>query len=242
MDTKRKNYEETITYDLKNLFKKRVKIIDVNYYIVMKHINNFILYDSMRDLKVNGEFTGSIISKYQDKVIFSDNIKISESEGIIISQGLLVGFEKDLDKMTAFSKNSDFHFEDSNDNLLEYSVLIPEETMEKYDQGQFSNDFPYTINLLHTAGLLLNDYRFKINHLDFFKGEILKNPVSLILKGIIIADRVVIDHNGDPVFYDCLIVGRDENDELNISYETIVSVDDKVIEFIIILGIEELKI
>lgn len=64
----------------------------------------------------------------------------------------------------------------------------------------------------------------------------------LILKGIIIADRVVIDHNGDPVFYDCLIVGRDENDELNISYETIVSVDDKVVEFIIILGIEELKI
>ena len=60
--------------------------------------------------------------------------------------------------------------------------------------------------------------------------------------GIIVADRVVIDHNGDPVFYDCLIVGRDKNDELNISYEPIVNVDDKVVEYIIILGIEELKI
>lgn len=208
----------------------------------MKDINNLVLYDSMRDLKVSGEFTGSIISKYQDKIIFSDNIKISESDGIIISQGLLVGFEKDLDSMAAFSKNSDFHFEDSQDSLLEYSVMIPEETMQQYDQGQFSNDFPFTINLLHTAGLLLKDDRFRINHLDFFKGEILKNPVSLILNGIIVADRVVIDHNGDPVFYNCLIVGRDENDNLDISYETIINVDDKVVEFIIILGIEELKI
>ena len=208
----------------------------------MKDINNLVLYDSMRDLKVSGEFTGSIISKYQDKIIFSDNIKISESDGIIISQGLLVGFEKDLDTMAAFSKNSDFHFEDSQDSLLEYSVMIPEETMQQYDQGQFSNDFPFTINLLHTAGLLLKDDRFRINHLDFFKGEILKNPVSLILNGIIVADRVVIDHNGDPVFYNCLIVGRDENDDLDISYETIINVDDKVVEFIIILGIEELKI
>ncbi len=209
----------------------------------MTQINSFVLYDSMRELRVIGEFTGSIISKCRDKIIISDNIKISDSEGITISQGLLVGFEKDRDKMTAFSKALDFHFQDIMDNLLEYSVRIPEETMEKYDQGQFSNDFPFTINLLHTAGLLLNnnDYRCRINHLDFFKGEILKNPVSLILNGIIVADRVVIDHNGDPVFYDCLIVGRDENDDLNISYETIINVDDKVVDFVIILGIEELK-
>ena len=144
--------------------------------------------------------------------------------------------------MIAFSKKSDFLWENWKNSPLEYVVLIPEETMERYDQGQFSNDFPFTINLLHTAGLLLNDLKFGIDHLDFFKGEILKNPVSLIRNGIIVADRVVIDHNGDPVFYDCLIVGRDEKDELNISYETIINIDDKVVEFIIILGIEELKI
>ena len=113
--------------------------------------------------------------------------------------------------------------------------------MEQYEQGQFSNDFPFTINLLHTAGLLLNSFEFSIDHLDFFKGEILKNPVSLIRNGIILADRVVIDHNGDPVFYDCIIVGRDKNDELKISYETIINVDDRVVEYIVILGIEELK-
>ena len=172
----------------------------------MNDINNLVLYDSMRDLKVHGEFTGSIISKYQDKIIFSDNIKISESEGIIISQGLIVGFKQNTKSKTAFSRNSDFHWKILNEAPLEYSVLIPESTMEQYEQGQFSNDFPFTINLLHTAGLLLNSFEFSIDHLDFFKGEILKNPVSLIRNGIILADRVVIDHNGDPVFYDCIIV------------------------------------
>ena len=43
-------------------------------------------------------------------------------------------------------------------------------------------------------------------------------------------------------FYDCLIVGRDKNEDINISYEPIINVDDKVVEYIIILGIEELKI
>lgn len=208
----------------------------------MKTSTSFVLFDPFKDIKAQGEFTGSIISKCQDRIIFSDNLKISDSTGITISQGLLVGFERNIDKMIAFSNKSDFCWENLKETSLEYSVLIPEEAMEEYDKGQFSNDFPFTLNLLHTAGLLLNNYKIKIDHLDFFKGEILKNPVSLIRDGIIVADRVVIDHNGDPVFYDCLIVGRDKNEELNISYEPIINVDDKALEFIIILGIEELKI
>ena len=206
----------------------------------MNNSDSFVLIDSLKDILINGEFTGSIISKCQDEIIFSDNIKITDSEGIIISDGLVIGFEETGDKLNPFSRTSDFRW-DIKESQLEYSLLIPEDVMEQYDQGQFSNDFPFTINLLHTAALLLNDLKFGLNHLDFFKGEILKNPISMIRNGIIIADRVVIDHNGDPVFYDCLIVGRDKSDELNISYEPIVNVDDKVVEFIIILGIEELK-
>jgi len=207
----------------------------------MNESENFVLFDSLKDIRMNGEFTGSIISKWQEKIIFSDNIKISNSEGINITEGLLTGFEKKGNVLNPLSKNSNFDW-DMNDVPLEYSVKIPEDTMEKYDQGQFSNDFPFTINLLHTAALLFNDPKYGLNHLDFFKGEILKNPISMIRNGIIVADRVVIDDNGDPVFYDCLIVGRDKNDDLNISYEPIINVDDKVVEYIIILGIEELKI
>ncbi len=207
----------------------------------MNNSRKFILYDSLKDIKINGEFTGSIISKCQDKIIFSDNLKISESKELIIKEGLIIGFEKKGNQFDPISRNSDFKW-NLNEIPLEYSVLIPEDTMEQYDQGQFSNDFPFTLNLLHTAGLLLNDLNFCVNHLNFFKGEILKNPISMIRNGIIVADRVVIDDNGNPVFYDCIIVGRDKDDELNISYEPIVNVDDKVIEYIIILGIEELKI
>ena len=207
----------------------------------MTNSPNFILYDSLRNIQTNGKFTGAIISKWQDKIIFSDNIFVSELEGISISEGLIVGFEKIEKKFTPFSRTNNFKW-NSNEIPLEYSVLIPENTMEQYDQGQFSNDFPFTLNLLHTAGLYVNDLKCGINHLDFFKGEILKNPISMIRNGIIVADRVVIDDNGDPVFYDCLIVGRDKSDELKISYEPIINVDDKVVEYIIILGIEELKI
>ena len=113
--------------------------------------------------------------------------------------------------------------------------------MEQYDTGQFSDAFPFSIHMLHTSGLFLNDPTSGVNHLDFFKGEILTNPVAAIFNGICVSDRVVIDDNGDPVFYDCLIVGRGKNEELSVSYEPLVNVDDKVVEYIVILGIESLK-
>jgi len=208
----------------------------------MNNTNKIILYDSINKIKIIGEFTGSIISKYKDSIIFSDNIKITDSEGINISQGLLVGFEDISEKKLAYSRKSDFSWENLEDSALEYCVLMPNDIMELYGEGQFSDAFPFTITLLHTAGLYLNDYKQGINHLDFFKGEILKNPVALIRNGMLVADRVVINDKGDPVFYDCLIVGRDQKEDLNISFEPLANVDDKVVEFIIILGIEELKI
>jgi len=210
----------------------------------MSDVDSYILYDSINNVRIIGEFSGSIISKCNDlcnSIIFSDNIKISESEGIRISQGLWVGFEEVSNSRTAFSRKLEYD-KNTHDMDIEYSILIPEDVMQLYDEGQFSDAFPYTLNLLHTAGLYLRDPENKINHLNFFKGEILKNPISLIMNGILVADRVVIDHRGDPVFYDCLIVGRDQDGNLKVSYEPLANVDDKVVEYIIILGIEELKI
>ncbi|MHA2008413.1 MAG: hypothetical protein ACXABO_03780 [Promethearchaeota archaeon] len=208
----------------------------------MKESADFVLYDPIKNTIINGEFTGSIVSKCQDKIIFSDNITILNSEEIFISQGLIVGFEERYNKLTACSRKSDFSWKDLNDSPLQYSILISEPTMDRYNKEQFTDDFPFTINLLHTAGLYLNDKSCKINHLDFFKDEILKNPVSLIENGIIMADRVVINELGDPVFYDCIIIGRDDKEDIKVSYETFVNVDDKNVLFIIILGIEELKV
>ncbi|MFX0057115.1 MAG: hypothetical protein ACFE85_01900 [Candidatus Hodarchaeota archaeon] len=211
----------------------------------MSSVNGNILFDSVKEIKSEGIFKGSIITKCNDdykSVIFSDNMRITNSEGVYITEGLNVGFKLIGNKMSAFSKKGDFYWKD-NISSLEYSVLIPEDIMKVYDEGQFGDAFPFTLNLLHTAGLYLSNYEYGINHLDFFKGEILKNPVSLIMNGIIVADRVVIDHRGDPVFYDCLIVGRDQKEDLSVSYEPLTNVKKSLanVEYIIILGIEELK-
>ena len=208
----------------------------------MNHLTDFVLYDSLNNKISKGKFTGSIISKCKDKIIFSDNITISNSNEISISQGLIVGFKEKNEKITAFSKKSDLIWRNLEEIPLEYSVLISENIVERYNQEQFTDDFPFTISLLHTAGLYLNNSKSHINHLDFFKEEILKNPVSLIENGIIMADRVVINEMGDAVFYDSIIVGRDDKDEIKVSYETFVNVDDKNVLYIIILGIEELKV
>ncbi|MFX0070413.1 MAG: hypothetical protein ACFFAO_04910 [Candidatus Hermodarchaeota archaeon] len=209
--------------------------------------NDIILFDSVKDLRINGEFNGSIITKFKDtlsSIIFSDNITITDTYEASINDGLMVGFQKIANRQLAFSKKDNFNWENLESSQLEYSIIIPNEIMELYDEGQFSDTFPYTINMLHTAGLYLKDSNgLSINHLDFFQGEILNNPVSLIFNGICVADRVVIDHRGDPVFYDCLIVGRDQTDELKVSYEPIINVkmDYNPLKWIIILGIENLK-
>jgi hypothetical protein len=208
---------------------------------------NIVLYDYIKNSRVKGEFSGSIISKFKEYVnyiIFSDNITISEDYTIKISEGLMVGFERGVNKHLAFSKKDDFIWNDIENCPLEYSVLIPNDIMEQYDEGQFSDAFPYTITMLHTAGLYQKDTDgLSVDHIEFFQGEILRNPVGLISRGICVADRVVIDHRGDPVFYDSIIVGRNENDDLSVSYEPLVNVkmDDDVLRFIIILGIENLK-
>ena len=212
----------------------------------MSDVNDNILYDSVKGIKKEGEFVGSIITRCnddKDSIIFSDNLKISNSEGIFISNGFKVGFELIYNKMSAFSRKID-ELSIKDTSTIEYSILIPEDVMQVYDEGQFSDAFPYTLNKLNTAALYLDDYECDINHLDFFKGEMLRNPISLVGNGILLADRVVIDERSDPVFYDCLIVGRDENSNLSVSYEPITTVKRLLtnVKWIIILGIEELKL
>ena len=162
----------------------------------MSSTSNISLFDSVNDTIEYGNFSGSIISKCKDKhnsIIFSDNLRISKEQGFQLFEGLQVGyrFDKESKKKVAFSRKREIEWKDLNNIPLEYSVKIPEKIMEQYDEGQFSESFPYTINLLHTAGLFYNDFKYGVNHLDFFKGEILKNPIALIFRGICIADSVV---------------------------------------------------
>jgi hypothetical protein len=212
----------------------------------MSNTENIIIYDSVKGINLEGEFQGSIITRCKDEydsIIFSDNVKISDSEGIFINNGLRVGFELIYDKKIAFSRKTEAQWYE-NFESIEYSILISEDLMQIYDEGQFSDAFPYTLNKLNTAALYLDDYKYGINHLEFFREEMLRNPVSLVGNGVILADRVVIDERIDPVFYDCLIVGRDENENLLVSFEPYMNVKKSLtdVKYIIILGIEELKL
>jgi hypothetical protein len=212
----------------------------------MSNTENIIIYDSVKGINLEGEFQGSIITRCKDEydsIIFSDNVKISDSEGIFINNGLRVGFELIYDKKIAFSRKTEAQWYENYESI-EYSILISEDLMQIYDEGQFSDAFPYTLNKLNTAALYLDDYKYGINHLEFFREEMLRNPVSLVGNGVILADRVVIDERIDPVFYDCLIVGRDENENLLVSFEPYMNVKKSLtdVKYIIILGIEELKL
>ncbi|NHJ19754.1 MAG: hypothetical protein EAX91_02335 [Candidatus Lokiarchaeota archaeon] len=212
----------------------------------MSDPDNTILFDSVKGIQLEGEFEGSIITRCKDdnnSIIFSDNLKISNSEGIFIVNGFRVGFELDYNKKSAFSRKIEAQWYEDFESI-EYSILISEDIMQIYGEGQFSDAYPYTLNKLNTATLYFDDYGHKINHLDFFKGEMLKNPIALVGNGVIVADRVVIDERIDPVFYDCLIVGRDENENLSVSFEPYMNVKKSLthVKYIIILGIEELKL
>ena len=212
----------------------------------MSNTENIIIFDSVKDINLEGDFQGSIITRCKDNydsIIFSDNLKISNSEGIFINNGLRVGFELINDKKLAFSRKIEAQWYEDFESI-EYSILISEDVMQVYDEGQFSDAFPYTLNKLNTAALYLDDYEYGINHLEFFREEMLRNPVSLVGDGVILADRVVIDERIDPVFYDCLIVGRDENEDLLVSFEPYMNVKKSLtdVKYIIILGIEELKL
>ncbi|NVM45009.1 MAG: hypothetical protein HWN79_08835, partial [Candidatus Lokiarchaeota archaeon] len=196
----------------------------------MSDSDNRILFDSLKGILLEGVFEGSIITRCRDdndSIIFSDNLKISSSEGIFITEGFRVGFELNYNKKIAFSRKIEAQWYEDFESI-EYSILISEDIMQIYDEGQFSDAFPYTLNKLNTAALFLEDYQYGINHLDFFKGEMLRNPVAVVGDGVIVADRVVIDERIDPVFYDCLIIGRDEKEDLSVSFEPYMNVKKSI--------------
>ncbi|TXT61732.1 MAG: hypothetical protein BAJALOKI2v1_10002 [Promethearchaeota archaeon] len=201
-----------------------------------------IIYDAVNGIINPGSYKGSIISKFKnERIIFSDNIEVTPTV-INIINGLLVGLKetKPLEK-EAFSEKSKVIVY-KNQSQLEYSIKIPEKIIKQFDEGRFSESFPFTINLLHSAILYYKNPEYKrIDHLDFFKGEIVKNPVAVISNGVCLGDRVVINQDGDPVFYDTLIIGRNEYDELLVSYEPFLNIDDELFEYIVILGTESLE-
>ncbi|GAG77517.1 unnamed protein product [marine sediment metagenome] len=88
----------------------------------MNNLIDFVLYDSLNNKISDGKFTGSIISKCKDKIIFSDNITISNSNEISISQGSNVidfvtdeyGTSEEIDSLLQNFATQSIRFSNSN--------------------------------------------------------------------------------------------------------------------------------
>ena len=207
---------------------------------------NGVLLDTKLNIKVIGNYKGSIITKVLDKnnsIIFSDAIKIKEDR--IEIQGLKIGTGGKL----ASSIQGKFVFKDT--SKIHFSVKIDEEIIQMFDSARFGASFPYMISLLNTH-LLLDNNR-KINHTDYVLGEIINHPIGLSYNdSIIVGDRLVIDNFKNAIIYDAFIIKRNsvsdsdekisfENDLLEVVYEPILRMNINFFTYIINLGVENLK-
>ncbi|GAH76402.1 unnamed protein product, partial [marine sediment metagenome] len=98
----------------------------------MSNTENIIIFDSVKGINLEGDFQGSIITRCKDEydsIIFSDNLKISNSKGIFINNGLRVGFELINDKKLAFSRKIEAQWYEDFESI-EYSILISEDVMQ----------------------------------------------------------------------------------------------------------------
>ncbi|MHA1783259.1 MAG: hypothetical protein ACTSUL_07505 [Promethearchaeota archaeon] len=209
----------------------------------MLNLDDIILYDPINNVMNEGEYFGSIVLKFkgnQGAIILSDNVDLSSNVGFTFDQAIKIGFKIQDNKKVAYLQKIQNQIINDFD-IVEYCIKVSDSLMDEYDKRYWSSTLPSTITMVHTAGLYLKDPQYEINHLDFFENEILRNPLALINRGVIIADRITINSETSMVFYDSLIIGRDENNILKTSFEDFIFVEKEILEYIIILGRDELK-
>jgi len=196
---------------------------------------HFILVNNLQTI-ATGEISGSIIAKVKPRrnyVIFSDKISISPSE--IHISGLHVGIRDNK----PFTQNRESHFINNLDEI-DYVVKLPFDIVRQFDEARFSANYPNIIRFLTSKVLYSDLSENNINLLRFFAGEILNRPIALRKDfGVVISDRVVIDEiEAIPIFYDAIVIQRDENEQLHITYEPLTRYPIDQLSYIILLGVE----
>lgn len=197
-------------------------------------LQSFVLLDSIKGLNQPGTFMGSIISKTKhplNEIIFSDNVALADTE--ISLKGLHVGVKNkkgySIDQESTFLGGM---------NDLDYSIKLDPDIVKQFDESRFSASYPNVIRFLHSACLYFKSDEYEINHLEFIANEILNRPIALRRDGgLIIADRLVVDEKDyTPNFYDSIVIQRDSNLDLKMTFEPIISGVIEEFRYIIILG------
>jgi hypothetical protein len=196
--------------------------------------NPTILIDTFSQSIQCGEYTGSIIVKLNRSpipIIFADNLTISDEHFYI--KGLHIGFKNG--RVISTEKETELWGDLS---LIDFCVKIPQEIVKEFDASRLSGIYPNIVRFLHTAPLFLNTRKARIDHLDFVVGEILNRPIAVGKRVLIVGDRLVIDEMLQPIFYDCIMIQRQDDNEVETSYEPFINVPLSTLEYIILLGAE----
>lgn len=194
-----------------------------------------VIIDKNQNLKRFGEYSGGILTKLigsTKSLIFSEKLILTEDPPNLIVKGLHVWFRNgEIQSKESESVITDFE-------EIDYSIQLKPELIKEFDSARFSAHYPHIVRFLHTACLYLDVDSYKIDHLDFVTGEILNRPVGITHdNGIILGDRLVIDDKR-LIFYDCILIGRDENQEINQTYEHFLTIPLKFLSSLILLGNE----
>ena len=195
-----------------------------------------VIIDKYQNYIRIGEYSGGILTKLvgsTNTLIFSENLIITEDPPLFTANGLHIWFEEGkIQSKEMETKITDF-------SQIDYCVQLKPELVKEFDSARFSAHYPHIVRLLHTACLFLDTDPYKIDHLEFVSGEILNKPVGITNNnGIILADRLVIDEKRQLIFYDCLLIGRQENQQIKQSYEHFLTIPLEFLSSLILLGNE----
>ena len=194
----------------------------------------YVIIDKNQNLKRYGEYSGGILTKLMgstNSLIFSEKLILSEDPPNLVLNGLHVWFENG--KIHSNERESVINnFDD-----IDYCIQIKPDLVKEFDSARFSAHYPHIVRFLTTSCLYL-DGEYKIDHLEFVSGEILNRPVGIGHdNGIILGDRLVIDE-GRLIFYDCILIGREENQQIKQTYEHFLTIPLEFLSSLILLGNE----
>ncbi len=195
----------------------------------------YVIIDNNHNVKRFGEYSGGILTKLigsTKSLIFSEKLILSEDPPNLILKGLHVWFENGLIQ----SKEKESVITDFSG--IDYCIQLEPDLIKDFDSARFSAHYPHIVRFLHTACLYLDTDSYKIDHLQFVTGEILNRPVGIGHdNGIILGDRLVIDDRR-LIFYDCILIGREENQQIKQTYEHFLTIPLKFLSSLILLGNE----
>ena len=194
----------------------------------------YVIIDKNQNLRRFGEYSGGILTKLvgsTNSLIFSEKLILSEDPPNLVLNGLHVWFENG--KIRSNERESVIE----NFDEIDYCIQIKPDLVKEFDSARFSAHYPHIVRFLTTTCLYL-DAEYKIDHLEFVSGEILNRPVGIGHdNGIILGDRLVIDE-GRLIFYDCILIGREENQQIKQTYEHFLTIPLEFLSSLILLGNE----